>query len=123
MYQDYIPNIPSIKMYLNLVYQTGLPSSRPKNVDPYLYKTRLRDYKRADLGISHIFASQHKKHPKGHWLHPFKELSISLEVINLFNNKNAITNSWVRDVKNNEIFAVPNFMTARVLNLKISTRF
>jgi hypothetical protein len=27
----------------------------------------------------------------------FKELAIGLEIFNLFNNQNAITNTWVRD--------------------------
>jgi CRISPR/Cas system CSM-associated protein Csm2 small subunit len=34
--------------------------------------------------------------PKANWLGNFKELAIGLE-INLFNNQNAITNTWVRD--------------------------
>jgi hypothetical protein len=25
LFQDYMPNIPSVKIYLNLVYNTGLP--------------------------------------------------------------------------------------------------
>jgi hypothetical protein len=31
------------------------------------------------------------------WLGNFKELAIGLEIFNLFNNQNAITNTWVRD--------------------------
>jgi sigma54-dependent transcription regulator len=35
--------------------------------------------------------------PKANWLGNFKELAIGLEIFNLFNNQNAITNTWVRD--------------------------
>jgi hypothetical protein len=35
---------------------------------------------------------------KTNWLGNFKELTIGLEIFNLFNNQNAITNTWVRDV-------------------------
>ncbi|NNE02826.1 MAG: TonB-dependent receptor, partial [Eudoraea sp.] len=56
LFQDYVPTIPNLKMYLNLVYSTGVPGGSPNYADPYIFQNSLRDYKRADLGISHIFA-------------------------------------------------------------------
>jgi hypothetical protein len=123
LFQDYIPTIPSLRMYLNLVYNTGLPGGSPNYADPYIFQNRLRDYKRADLGISYIFADINKKYPKNHWLYRFKELNFGFEIFNLFNNQNSITNTWVRDVESKQQFAVPNFMTTRVLNLKLRMRF
>ena len=123
LFQDYIPTVPSVRMYLNLVYNTGVPGGSPSYADPYTFQNRLRDYKRVDLGISHIFVDGKKTFNKGYWLHKFKELSIGIEVFNLFNNQNSITNTWVRDADSKEQFAVPNFMTSRVLNLKLSARF
>jgi outer membrane receptor protein involved in Fe transport len=123
LFQDYIPTIPNVRMYLNLVYNTGVPGGSPNYADPYIFQSRLRDYKRADLGISYIFVDGKKKYHKSHWLHKFKELSMGFEVFNLFNNQNSITNTWVRDADSKQQFAVPNFMTSRVLNLKLSTRF
>ncbi|WP_298505939.1 carboxypeptidase-like regulatory domain-containing protein [uncultured Maribacter sp.] len=122
LFQDYIPNMPDLKMYLNLVYNTGLPGGSPSYADPYIFQKRLRDYKRADLGISYIFVGDNKKFSKNHWTHNFKELTIGIEVFNLFNNQNSITNTWVRDVESKQQFAIPNFMTSRVLNLKLSMR-
>ncbi len=123
LWQDYVPDIPQLRMYLNLVYQTGVPGGSPSYADPYIFQNRLRDYKRADLGISHIFADENHLFPEGHWLHSFKELQLGLEIFNLFNNQNSITNTWVRDVDSKNEFAVPNFMTSRILNIKISMRF
>ena len=123
LFQDYIPNMPHVKMFLNLVYNTGVPGGSPSYADPYIFQNRLRDYKRADLGISYIFANEKKKYPKNHWLHKYKELSMGFEVFNLFNNQNSITNTWVRDADSKQQFAVPNFMTSRVLNLRLSARF
>lgn len=123
LFQDYIPSIPSIRMYLNLIYNTGVPGGSPSYADPYIFQNRLRDYKRIDLGISHIFVDGKKTYAKNHWLYKFKELSIGFEVFNLFNNQNSITNTWVRDADSKQQFAVPNFMTSRVLNLKLSARF
>ena len=123
LFQDYIPTVPNVKMYLNLVYNTGVPGGSPSYADPYIFQNRLRDYKRADLGISYIFVTQDKRYPKNHWLHKFKALSVGFEIFNLFNNQNSITNTWVRDVDSKRQFAIPNFMTSRVLNIKLSTRF
>ncbi len=58
MFQDYMPNIPNLKMYLNLVYNTGLPGGSPSYADPYNYQLRLRDYRRADAGFSYVFKDE-----------------------------------------------------------------
>jgi hypothetical protein len=50
LFQDYMPNIPSVKIYLNLVYNTGLPEVLLP-ADPYLYQNRLNDYRRVDVGF------------------------------------------------------------------------
>jgi len=123
LFQDYVPDIPNLKMYLNLVYNTGVPGGSPSYADPYIFQNRLKDYKRADLGISHIFVYADKSYPENHWLHKFKELSVGFEVFNLFNNQNSITNTWVRDVDSKNEFAIPNFMTSRVMNLRLKMRF
>lgn len=123
LFQDYIPEFPNLKMYLNLVYNTGVPGGSPSYADPYIFQNRLRDYKRADLGISHIFVNENNRYPENHWLHQFKELSVGVEIFNLFNNQNSITNTWVRDVDSKQQFAIPNFMTTRILNLRLNMRF
>ncbi len=122
LFQDYIPNIPDLKMYLNLVYSTGVPGGSPSYADPYIFQNRLRDYRRADLGISYIFVDKNKSFGNSHWLGSFKTLSIGFEIFNLFNNQNSITNTWVRDADSKNEFAVPNFLTSRVLNLRIQMR-
>lgn len=122
LFQDYIPTIPDLKMYLNLVYNTGVPGGSPSYADPYIFQNRLRDYRRADLGISYIFVDKNKRFGKDHWLGSFKTLSIGFEIFNLFNNQNSITNTWVRDTDSKNEFAVPNFLTSRVLNLRIQMR-
>ncbi|MEO0571355.1 MAG: TonB-dependent receptor plug domain-containing protein [Bacteroidota bacterium] len=123
LFQDYMPTIPNMKLYVNLVYNTGVPGGSPNNADPYEFQNRLRDYRRADLGISYIFADRTSVFKKGHWLNNFKELDIGLEIFNAFNNQNSITNTWVRDVDTQRQFAVPNFLTSRLLNLKLRIRF
>ena len=122
LFQDYVPNIPSLKMYLNLVYNTGLPGGSPSYADPYDYQLRLRDYRRADVGFSYVLTENNAKRPDGHWLKKFKDLSIGMEIFNLFNNQNAITNTWVRDVYSKVQYGIPNYMTTRVFNVKLTAR-
>ncbi len=122
LFQDYMPTIPSMKVYLNLVYNTGLPGGSPSYADPYLYQNRLRDYRRADVGFSKILIGNKNNSIKNNWLGNFKELAVGVELFNLFNNQNAITNTWVRDVYSKNQYAIPNYMTTRVFNIKLTTK-
>ena len=122
LFQDYVPNLPDLKAYLNLVFNTGVPGGSPSYSNPYNFQNRLRDYKRADLGISYVFTSAKKQFTTG-LLSNFKELTVGLELFNMFDIQNAITNTWVRDVYSKTQFGVPNFMTGRVLNFKIGMQF
>jgi hypothetical protein len=122
LFQDYIPKLPSFKMYLNLVYNTGLPGGSPAYADVYDYQLRLRDYARADLGFSYVLTENKKNTVDLRWLRKFRDLSVGFEIFNLFNNQNAITNTWVRDVYSKVQYGVPNYMTTRVFNLKLSAR-
>ena len=122
LFQDYVPNMPDLKMYLNLVYNTGVPGGSPSYADPYDFQIRLRDYRRADLGISFEVVNPEKKY-NAKWKEAFKELSIGFEIYNMFNNQNSITNTWVRDVYSKRQFAIPNYLTPRVFNLRLSARF
>jgi hypothetical protein len=121
LFQDYVPSLPDLKVYLNLVYNTGVPGGSPSYADVYKFQERLRDYKRADLGVSYIFKDANKVKNIG-WMSKFKELSVGLELFNMFDIQNSITNTWVRDVYSKTQFGIPNFMTGRVLNLKIAMK-
>ncbi len=122
LFQDYVPNMPHLKMYLNLVYNTGVPGGSPSYADSYDYQIRLRDYRRADLGIQLELVNPTKTY-KANWKKKFRELSLGFEIYNMFNNQNSITNTWVRDVYTKRQFAIPNYLTPRVFNLRLSARF
>lgn len=122
LFQDYMPKIPSVRLYLNLVYNTGLPGGSPAYADPYLYQNRLNDYRRADVGFSKVFIDAKTGNYSSKFLRNLKELSLGFEIFNLFDNQNAITNTWVRDVYTKTEYAIPNYMTTRVFNLKLNVR-
>jgi len=122
LFQDFMPNIPSVKLYLNLVYNTGLPGGSPSYADPYKFQNRLNDYRRADVGFSYVFTENNNSRDQNHWLQKFEDLSIGFEIFNLFNNQNAITNTWVRDVYSKNQIGIPNYLTTRIFNIKFSAK-
>jgi hypothetical protein len=122
LFQDYMPNIPNVKLYLNLTYNTGLPGGSPSYADAYKYQSRLRDYRRVDVGFSYLFTEKNNERPEGHWLKKFNDLSLGFEIYNMFNNQNAITNTWVRDAYTKNQYGIPNYMTTRVFNIKLTAR-
>ena len=122
LFQDYAPNNPNLKLYLNLVYNTGVPGGSPPYADPYVFQNRLKDYFRSDIGLSYVFVDP-QKYSNNEWLQQFYELSVGLELFNMFDVQNSITNTWVRDISSQSSLAVPNFLSGRVLNIKLHMEF
>jgi hypothetical protein len=121
LYQDYMPNNKNFKMYLNMVYYTGVPGGSPKGADPYEFQFRLKDYFRSDIGVSYVFVDSQKK-TNSNWLKHFKEFSVGLELYNMFEVQNSITNTWVRDVSSKRSYAIPNYLSGRILNFKMHVK-
>ena len=122
LFQDYVPKLPKMKMYLNLVYNTGVPGGSPSYASPYNYQSRLPDYKRADVGMSYVIVDAKDSNKNG-WRKLFEELSIGLEIFNMFDVQNSITNTWVRDVYSKRQYSIPNYLTPRVFNIRLGMRF
>jgi hypothetical protein len=113
-FQDHIPNNPSLKMYLNLVYGSGLPFGVPRSQQ---YRSAFSGpaYRRVDIGFSKLVSFLDNK--KG-----LESLWISLEVLNLLGVANTISYSWITDYNSNQ-YAVPNTLSARFVNLRMIARF
>ena len=116
LFQDYVPNMPNLKMFINLIYNTGLPGGSPSYADPYAYQNRLPDYKRADLGIMYLIKDSNI-------LFNVEEFSIGFEIFNMFNIQNTITNTWVRDVYSKRQYSIPNYLSPRIFNLNMEIKF
>ena len=122
LFQDYVKVIPDLKLYLNLTYNTGLPGGSPSFADAYDFQTRLRDYRRVDIGTSYVIVGKDKLRESG-ILKPFKELTLGAEIFNIFDVRNSITNTFVRDVDTQRQFSIPNFLTPRVFNVRLTAKF
>jgi hypothetical protein len=120
-FQDYIPKLPYLKVHLRLLYGTGLPFGPPDS-ERYQQTLRMPDYRRVDIGFSWQFIHEGTtfgaKNPFKH----FREMTLSFEIFNLFQTYNTVSYIWIKDV-NGRQYAVPNYLTPRLLNLKLSARF
>ena len=121
-FQDYMPTFPSFKVNTTLVYASGLPNGAPVFTDPYQFQTYLPDYKRVDIGLVKVFKDTNFTSDMGIF-DAFKEFSIGLDIFNVFNIKNTVSNQWLRDVNSNVIYGVPNRLTGRFFNGKVVMKF
>ena len=122
LFQDYVKVVPNLKGYLNLQYNTGLPGGSPSYADPYNFQERLPDYKRVDLGVSYVLIDSQRKKDEGIFKH-FKELTLGAEIFNIFDVQNSISNTFVRDVYTKVQYAIPNYLSPRVFNLRLTAKF
>ncbi len=125
-FQDYLPMNPSYRLNLSLHYGSGLPFSSPEE-NSYDQVFRMKAYKRVDLGLSKVIISKDRQFEKSKWLNAFEDMWISFEVFNLLNINNTISYMWIKTVNNQagnaSQYAVPNYLTSRRLNLKLTAKF
>ena len=118
-FSDYLPKHDNFKVHLNMLFGTGMPFGPP---DHNRYKDTLRipPYRRVDVGFSALLLSggKEKYHSKKITKH-FESIWASLEVFNMLGVSNTVSYQWVKDLYN-ITYAVPNYLTGRRINLKIT---
>ena len=111
-FTDYFPGTERWKMTLRLAFADGLPFGAPhRGLEQQQF--RAPAYKRADIGMSYC-ALKNTKGIKGIWL--------GIDCLNLFGISNVNSYYWVTDVTNIQ-WGVPNFLTGRQINTKITINF
>jgi len=116
MFQDYLPKFPTFRMYLNLVYGTGFPFGPPDH-NRYGDTLSMPSYRRVDIGFLKILVEENQKYKTG-WKKHVQSALIGVEVFNLLDINNTISYLWLQDISG-RTWAVPNYLTARRLNLRI----
>ena len=122
-FEDYLPRNKNFKVHLNLLYATGLPTGSPYG---HLYQDilRLPDYKRVDIGFSALLLDgKLREHPAHSFFNNIKSIWASLEVFNLLSIQNTLSYTWIQDRSTGKIYAVPNRLTTRLLNVKVVFNF
>lgn len=111
-FTDYFPGTDRWKMTLRLAYADGLPFGAPhRGLEQQQF--RAPAYKRADIGMSYR-AIKEGKGVKNVW--------IGMDGLNLFGISNVNSYYWVTDVSNRQ-WAVPNYLTGRQINGKVTIEF
>ena len=120
-FQDYLPMNPTFKMNLGLYFGSGLPTGAP-NTPLYTHTYRMPAYRRVDIGLSKQIIGGEALHPKSGFFKGFKNLWVTMEILNLLQISNTISYTWVRDFNNNQ-YGVPNYLTPRQINIKLGADF
>jgi len=120
-FQDYIPKLPSFKVHLNLVYGSGLTFGPPDS-EKYLHTLRMPAYKRVDIGFTKIFVSEKSNLSEKNFFRHFTNIWLTAEVFNLLGINNTISYLWIKDIRNRQ-YAVPNYLTGRRINVKLTIKF
>ena len=120
-FQDYIPKLPSCKMYLNMQFGSGLPFGPPGH-ERWKQVFRMPPYRRVDIGFAYQIIKEDHQLPKKNPFHYLKGMFISVEIFNLLQVDNTVSYTWVTDVTNRQ-YAVPNYLTRRTINLKLQVKF
>lgn len=119
-FQDYLPGNPSYRMTLSGFYGSRLPTG-PPNGERYQDVFRMPPYRRIDLGFSKVLISSASPVNRKLLQH-INDMWISLEVFNLLDINNTISYFWVSSLQGDQ-FAVPNYLTGRRFNLKLTVKF
>jgi len=124
-FQDYFPSNPGYRVYTLAFFGSRLPYSSPDYDNPSEYY-HLRAYKRIDIGLSKSLVLDRNGKRKIN-LRRVHDAWFSLEVFNIFGFNNQASYQWIRTVSNQDgypnMFAVPNFLTGRLFNMKLSVDF
>ncbi|KKL25522.1 hypothetical protein LCGC14_2404470, partial [marine sediment metagenome] len=84
-------------------------------------------YKRVDIGFSKVLKREYSTLKEGNPFRRFKSIWISAEIFNLLDVKNTVSYRWIKTVSSQSgvpgAFAVPNYLTGRRFNLKLTANF
>ena len=117
LFQDEMPRNDDYKVLISLYFGTGLPFG-PPSFERYKDILRTPTYRRVDIGFSReLFTGKNREQKEG-------DLSgfISVEIFNILGIRNTINHTWIEDV-NSRLYAIPNYLTNRRLNLKMGISF
>jgi len=119
-FQDYLPGNPSYRMQLSGFYGARLPAG-PPNGERYQDVFRMPSYRRIDLGFSKVFISAANPSKSPLFRH-ITDMWLSLEAFNILDINNTISYFWVASIYGDQ-YAVPNYLTGRKFNLKLTVKF
>lgn len=120
--QDYLSTNKNFKVYMHLLYGSNMPYNVPGSVK-YRNGLIIDPYIRMDIGFSALLMdSERSRRRSRHPFRNFENIWATLEVFNLIDRNNTISYLMVKDFSNT-VYAMPNRLTPRLINLKLAARF
>ncbi|MBD5258868.1 MAG: TonB-dependent receptor [Barnesiella sp.] len=121
-FTDYFPKFPKLKFSLRGILSDGLPTTAPHSTRDKGY-FRAPAYKRVDVGLSYALLSLLGEGDNPSGLHRYlKSVWLGVDVFNLLDISNVSSYYWVTDV-NDIQYAVPNYLTRRQFNVRLTIDF
>ncbi len=117
-FTDYFPGSDRWRMSLKLAFADGLPFGPPHR-DLSTMQFRAPAYKRADIGMSYRLYDREKSEKKKSVV---KNVWLGVDCLNLFGINNVNSYYWITDVTNQQ-YAIPNYLTGRQINARVSVEF
>ncbi len=118
-FQDEMPINPTYKVHVSYIYNSGMRFGPPG-----IFENRtvfgFPAYHRVDLGFSKLisFKGAAEKARK----YGMESIWATIEIFNLLQRENTVSYTWIKDLDNN-VFAVNNFLSARLLNARVIISF
>ena len=120
-FQDYFPRNKRAMVNVKGLLSGGLPVTVP-NKGWESYSRRTRPYRRVDIGFSYQIAGGEDAIMDEPFFRNFKNIWIGVDAFNLFDISNSNSYYWITDVYDQQ-HAVPNYLTGRQLNIRLSFDF
>ncbi len=121
-FSDYLTTNKNFRVYMQTLYGSNLPYNIPGSVR-YRNALTIPAYFRVDIGFTYQLVGGEKYLRRSH--DPFKnfeDMWLTLEVFNLLDHSNTISYQLIKDFSNN-IYTIPNRLTPRLINLKLTARW
>jgi hypothetical protein len=120
--QDYLTTNKNFKVYLNMIYGSNMPYNIPGSIK-YRNALIIDPYIRVDMGFSVLLLDSEKSNRRSHSpTRSFENIWATLEIFNIIDRANTISYQLIKDFSNT-VFAMPNRLTPRLVNLKLVARF
>ena len=120
-FQDYFPGNKRAMINLKGLLSGGLPVTVPnKGWESFVRRTR--PYRRVDIGFSYQIAGGQDAIMDRPFFRQFKNIWLGVDAFNLFDIVNSNSYYWITDVYDQQ-HAVPNYLTRRQLNFRVSVDF
>lgn len=117
-FQDYFPGYDTYKMSITMYYGTAMPTIPPGRGRESLNTFTIPDYQRVDIAFTKQILPIKNKENK----HRVKNLWAGIEIFNLLDKSNVISNLWITDIEGKQ-WPIPNYLTRRRINVTVSGRF